>query len=509
MLSFKKENIIKFIGCIVFVTVLFKTFCNVTYLFRDVGYNRNHMVGIENEDGLDMVYIGGSATYLYWEPLKAWNDCGFTSYSYTTQGIQAENIKAYIKNVRKSQNPELFVIDVRPFQYYSDEQDEAGLRRGTDGMNITSAARYELISDYFSNRNTADDTDILSYYLDITKYHTNTVNLGSDVAWGFVNNDGISPNKGWEWRDVYEYLEDPTDFYTEKRAELIENSVEILKDLLSYCKEEKLNVLFVVCPYHITEEDQSKYNTIGDIVEGYGFNYLNANEYYKEMELDFTTDFSDRVHANLFGAAKYTRFLENYMLDKYDMPDHRGEEAYSSWDEDYQRFREEEKEHAKAVTDLQLDVEKGKEIAKQMRQVSNLSEWNDLAEDARFTLFIETTGDFEWPQNLAAQRVLNMWGIEQADTNVIRIVSGSDIIYSNNEDGAVVRDGEIVLDEWEQIIYHLSVEDGNCFMTINGDDMAMEQSGINVVVVDNNYRKVVDQVVIRCDENGDMCLDRE
>lgn len=495
-----------FVGFMVFTVLIVKVFFNTTYLFRNTSYDRNHMVGIENEN-VDMVYIGGSAAFSYWEPLKAWNDCGFTSYLYATNGIQAENIKAYIKETQKTQNPKLYVVGVRAFQYYTNEQEEGGLRRATDSMDLTSFARYGLLKDYFDNRTITDDTDILSYYLDIAKYHTNIENLGSREAWRFINNNGSSPNKGWEWHDSYRYLEESQGFITDERTELLENAEKTLVDLLDYCKEEGLNVLFVVCPYHITMEDQKKYNTIGDIVKSYGFDYLNTNEYYDEMGVDFTTDFYDNNHVNLFGAAKYTEFLEHYILDNYDMPDHREDDDYSSWDEDYLRFIEEETAHAAIITDLRLDVEKGLQMADEMRQTQNLSEWYNLAGDERYTLFIATGDNVYGPQNILDQKVMEPMGLKNNIRRQIRIISNSEFIYSNEEDRNEYASG--FLGFTGEVSYNISVEEGVSSILIRSKEVSLSQKDINIVVLDNNYEKVVDSVTLRCEDDGMVHIYRE
>lgn len=505
-ISLNRDKLSKIIGFLVFATLLVNIFCKVTYLFRNVGYNRTHIVGIKQENDLDMVYIGGSAAFMYWQPLKAWNDCGFTSYNYATDTIQAESIKAYVEEVRTCQNPDLFVIGVRAFQYYSDGPAEAGLRDSTDGMDISSVARYRLLSDYFDNRILPDDTDVVSYYFDIAKYHTNTDNLGSSTAWSFRNNEGISPEKGWEWKNEYAYLEEPVDFHTEERAELPANAMKILKDLLSYCCDEELNVLFVVCPYYLTAADQAMYNTIGDIVESYGFAYLNANEYYDEMGLDFTTDFYNKNHVNLFGAEKYTEFLENYIMQNYRLEDHRGDAAYDSWDAAYQNFCREEEGHAIIVAGLKTNVEKTADITKQMQKAESLAEWNELAEDARFTLLIGSTGELSWPHNYADQGVLTSWGFSQNNlASQIRVVNNGEVVFSNEADGTLTTEGRLGV--WRDILYQLSVENDECSIVIDEEKMETEENAINIIVFDNNYRKVVGEATIVCDENGKMEID--
>lgn len=498
-----RDKLSKIIGFCVFAILLVSIFCKVTYLFRNVGYNRRHIVGIKQENDLDMVYIGGSAAFMYWQPLKAWNDCGFTSYNYATDTIQAESIKAYVEEVRTCQNPDLFVIGVRAFQYYSDDPEEAGLRNSTDVMDITSVARYHLLNDYSHNRVLADDTDVASYYFDIAKYHTNTDNLGLSAAWSLSNNEGVSLEKGWEWKNEYAYLEEPVDFHTEEREELPANALKILRELLTYCRDEELNVLFVVCPYYISAEDQAKYNTIGDTIESYGFAYLNANEYYDEMGIDFTTDFYNRNHVNLFGAEKYTEFLENYIVQNYCLEDHRGDSSYDSWNEAYHNFCRKEEENAIIVDGLKKDVEQTIEIVAQMKKAKSLAEWNELAEDARYTLVIVSSGDLSWTQDSADEKVLTDWGLDKdCLASQIRVITDNKIEYTNEEDGVCYAEG--VLGIWKDIPYQLSVENNECSIVIDGEIMGTEGNAINVIVFDNNYRKVVGNVTLVCGDNKKM-----
>lgn len=341
----RKKQIRKVISCILFIILIINLFIDLTYLLRNVAYDRNHIVGFENEEQpIDMVYIGGSAAYVYWQPLKAWNDCGFTSYNYATSTIQAETIKYYIKEVQKSQTPELYVIGLRSFQYWDEEFDEIGLRYATDSMELFGGNRVQMISDYLENRIEPEGIDKASFYFDIIKYHTNIDNLSNPEAWMHLIGDIKPDYKGFYMTDWYAYLNDnnPSSFKTNERATLKDGCKEILIDLLEYCKTEKLNVLFVVCPYSITMDDYAKYNTMSDLIKEYGFDYLNTNDYYDEMNIKFDSDFYNSNHVNIFGAEKYTEYLEQYIVNKYDMPNHLGDKEYNEWNEEYIKFKSDE-----------------------------------------------------------------------------------------------------------------------------------------------------------------------
>lgn len=354
-----KRKINRILSVVVFVAITFRVFLLTTYLFRDYRYDGKHISEMKEEvhGSIDMVYIGGSAAFVYWQPLKAWNDCGFASYLMATNTLQAEMIKYYIEEVQNTQAPDLYVIDARPFQYWDQAGSESGIRNGSDSMKAFSPNRWKMINAYLSDHSMPENADALSFYLDIAKYHTNRGALQSPENWRSIDTQTASANKGWEWIDSYAYLDAPADFFTEKCASLPHEAISVLESLLRYCKSKDLKVLFVVCPYYITTEDQEKYNTVQKIVEENGFQFLNTNLYLEEMGIDYATDFYNKNHVNCFGAEKYTAFLEKFISENYVLPDHRGEAAYNSWDHDLERFLEEEKEHKARIKELQVAAE--------------------------------------------------------------------------------------------------------------------------------------------------------
>jgi hypothetical protein len=493
----------QFVGFVVFIAILARVFCSTVYLFRNADYNRERIVGLENENP-DMIYIGGSNAYFYWQPQKAWNDCGFTSYVYGNSGLKADNLKALLEESRRTQDPKLYIIGLRAFEYYSNDINELSLRGVSDNLNITSLARYKLLNSYFSYRDTWD-VDVLSYYLDIAKYHTNLSNLGSEYAWSFINNNGTCQLKGYELTDRHTYLNRPSGFQSDSRGDIYGNGENVLVKLLEYCNKENLNVLFVVSPYDITQREYEMYNTIGDIVQEYGYNYLNLNDYYNDMNIDFATDFFDGNHVNPLGAQKYTQFLEKYILENYNMPNHKGDEGYSQWDEDYISFKEEESQYLETLETRIEGVEKGKDIADQMRSTDDLIEWCSLAEDDRFTMLITSDGSCASTRYISEQKILENWNLNEDDANQIRIVDKMGV--SSQNDTFEGKLGDSLL--WQYTPeYQIAVDNGESSIMIEGSEKSLNNHGINVVVFDNNYRLVVDSVSVGYGDDGRLILYR-
>ena len=86
---------------------------------------------------------------------------------------------------------------------------------------------------------------------------------------------------------------------------------EVLRNLLDYCRENRISVLFTVNPYtDIQEETQKQFNYMKAIVEEeYGYPFINFNLLYDELDIDFARDFYNGSHMNTNGAVKFTRYL--------------------------------------------------------------------------------------------------------------------------------------------------------------------------------------------------------
>ena len=491
----KKEAFQQLLGLTVFLLICLYVFCGLTYLFRNDGYDRRHIVGIKSEENnIDAVYVGGSAAFVYWQPLRAWRDCGFTSYSMATDSVQAEMLQAYIKEAEKYHDPQLYIIDARAFQYYTDDPSESGIRNGADSMDITSLNRYQLLNEYFRHRNTDKNTDIVSYYIDLAKYHSNTERLASEVSWGFLHNTGTSPEKGWEWIERYECLEKPKDFQTEERAILPDNALDSLYKLIEYCKRVEKETLFVVCPYEISKEDYAKYNAVKEVVEKAGFKFLNANDYYDEMQIDFSKDFYNNAHVNAFGAEKYTKFLEKYICDNYEMPDHRGDVAYNAWDTGAERFFREEGLITQSITNLRLTYEKGEALEEALKCAKSFSEWDNLVSDSRYFLLVTSVGDLEWPTGIADNKVLNKWNINESSKNIINIIANSRVLYTNAGTTDTSRIGS------EGLPYTIDLNEKT--VEIFDERIPIKEDKINVVLVDLMYMRVVEKAILDVTPDG-------
>lgn len=489
----------KIIGCMVFLCLLGIVFMKITYLFSETGREREAILGIKEEGPLDMVYVGASAAYTSWQPLKAWNDCGFTSYTYATGGLPAESLKHYMEEVLKTKNPELFVVDARTFLLW-DENATAKIRYGSDSMDY-SLNRFSLVKDFLDYRTVEEKDDRLSYYLQIVKYHSNYKSvLAGEENWNLIHNRKSSKYKGWTFMEYHAPLEVPQDFETDQCEELREENRRILDNLLAYCREKELRVLFVVYPYAIGKEDQKQYNTMKRVVEEAEFDFLNANLYYEEMNLDFQTDFNDRNHLNCFGAEKYTEFLEKYLIENYSLPDHREDQEYASWNDLYIEFKADEKATKANVQKMIDNKNRGEKVAELLPSVPDPNRWVALSDDDNFTVLISTAG--EWKDDSTDFRaILNQLDIADSENKyVCKIISGHDDVLLDCMSDESIREaceiGEAGTVHGKSKVEIASGEKG--YLSVDNREYVFDNDGIYVGVYNNNTNQMIDVVKIIC-----------
>jgi len=341
----KNDTMKKQIKIIVFLLLLYLIFCDTTYLFRNVNTSRRSICGMV--DNLDMVYIGGSDTFTYYQPLRAWEEFGFTSYNYTAESMQAEAIKYLIREVLDEQTvrPDLFVVEVRPFAKWEAYQssyvgDNGSIRFATDAMDL-SMNRLQLLNTTLNLRGVDGWKERLPYYLDLMLFRQNYEALSNQENWKYINNYEENIFMGYDRcvaGPLHSRVEKPIKYSEE--AALGEIPYQLLLDLLEFCSSEEIEVLFVASPFgaEAGSEIFQKINGMKTLINSYGYTLLDTNEWVDEMKLDFNTDFQNSGHANCFGAEKYTHFLSEYIVKNYELSDHRSDIAYAKWNSYYEDF---------------------------------------------------------------------------------------------------------------------------------------------------------------------------
>ena len=289
----------------------------------------------QKEDSLDAVFIGSSATYAFWMAPYAWMEYGITVYPYSTSSQPIQMAKYIMEETRKTQPNSMFIVNLASVQI---EITNTNLHNLSDNM-PSSLTKYQMIRD-LTDQAGLNFSESLEFYLPFVLYHERWSELGS--------NDFNPPEDLYKTGNTYETfldsVEDVSDRLdgSEYYHPLDDSSYDALMELVDYCEQENITVLFVVTPLSLTDETQlGMQNAAVELVRSRGFDVLDMDDLSEEIGIDYKTDYYNGSHMNMHGSIKVTSYLSQYLIQNYGLQDKRGDSAYADWDIASDRYYQE------------------------------------------------------------------------------------------------------------------------------------------------------------------------
>ncbi len=338
----RRKNIAKAAGFIVVFLVLFAVASKLVTAPEYLDYQ--YVAGFYEEpaDSLDAVYIGSSGAFTTCVSPIVWGRSGVAVWDYTTNSQPLAAAKGIIEEARRKQPNALFIVFTGTPSMPTIEK----IHKLTDYMPL-SYAKLKLIHELCE----VGDIPMGSraeLYLPMIRYHSRWNNLKkNDFRYELVV-DKTCSDKSLFLKTVKDISQDVR--VVEEREELPPALNNSLLDLLSYCKQEDINVLFVGPVAALVEEKAAQRNYIKDLCQSWGFPFLDQASLREEFGLDMQQDYYDTGHANIHGALKISAYLSAYLSEHYGFTDKRGDPAYADWDEAYENY-------ADVVAPYVLDVE--------------------------------------------------------------------------------------------------------------------------------------------------------
>lgn len=302
----------------------------------------------EENDTVDVVYMGTSATNRYYNPGQAYEEGGVAAYNMAVMGMPMFFVPTMIDEVEKTQDPQLYIIEIRNVLKSKDEVTDAHIRRVTDSLKF-SPNRFKAVDialDYTEGAQgelSNIDEEKLSYYVPIVKYHSRATS-GELSAGDVLLVDGQSAIKGYVLSPLtVTQKAQKASVYSDERGALAPEMTEAFEATLDACdqlKAEGKEVLFILSPYVVRKGQMEKFNVAADMIRERGYDFLNCNDeaVLEEMGIDWEADYYNSKHVNYKGAEKFTGYLTEYIKANYEIPDRRGDEIYSSWSKAYDKY---------------------------------------------------------------------------------------------------------------------------------------------------------------------------
>ncbi|MBE6801066.1 MAG: hypothetical protein E7529_07655 [Ruminococcaceae bacterium] len=294
------------------------------------------------EDTVDAVMVGTSGTDRYWIPSQAYEKYGMTVYPMSTNSMPVFLMINLIEEVYTHQNPELLIIDIRPFTQENID---------TNRMDAKARLLLDVMEPFTVNRikaalNTMDaikkvepdkSSFDLSLFFSFIKFHSRW----SEGSFRIQRNMGDVEHNYLGFyignKMIRKDPQTPTGYNPDNLVELDPICEETLYELFDYIEENNLNVLFFDSPQIRNEIDMGRANTVYSILDKENYKYVH---YYDEndedgitIDFDYISDFYNPAHTNFYGATKFTEAFSSYLHENYDFEDHRNnEDVKVDWD---------------------------------------------------------------------------------------------------------------------------------------------------------------------------------
>lgn len=290
----------------------------------------------EDPKTLDVVVLGASEVYSGFNAPEFYKKTGVTSYPYAYEGNPATLWKYELKEILHKQTPKLLIVEMNGVVY--DEEmlyKAASIRYLADNMTLLPEKR-DLVSRFGTD-------DPLSYYFPIMKYHDEWMQperIKNALSMIRMDLRGYSLLKGTLTHIVHApYKEEITGYAPDVEQDLHPDAEKSLREFLDECQGSGIeHILFVRFPHRVTGEKGyralGRFNRAARIVNEYGYDYVDLDEYCEEAGVEKPGDFYDSDHMMMDGQLKFTDFLAEYLTSRYHLqPSQLTQKQKQEWDE--------------------------------------------------------------------------------------------------------------------------------------------------------------------------------
>lgn len=312
------------------------------YVLRNVDHNSLRVEGFYQEDSgsLDAVFIGASDMYTSFMPGRAYEKYGFTSYLLASESITSDGVLTAVKEVVRTQKPQLVVVEANAFLYSDDQNDQnqAYIHKFFDNLPFSLNKL-----DYIQKNVPVDDRweyifPLIKYHSLWTEYPERFYMMASDLT---LDMRGYNYLKGFRTTAQIFKSKTPSlndQIVTEHDTLPLDPKLESqLRELLNYAKQNNVNLVFVRAPHYVTKETYDRVkrsNQMAHIVNEEGFSYYTFESDARDIGIDDQHDFYNVEHMNVYGALKFTDYVAERLVKTEDLkPGYLTEEQKEGWKE--------------------------------------------------------------------------------------------------------------------------------------------------------------------------------
>ncbi len=293
----------------------------------------------EEENSLDVIFMGNSDTYRGITPMEIWNDYNITSYNFVSAGQRMWTGYYMLIEALKTQKPKVIMLNIDGI-FSTNQSSMSNYQKVFDTM-LISKNKINAIMDPAFNFSYGRK---LAYVFPIIAYHTRYNELTSE-DFKYAYSDYHNPYKGLDISVDSkpfkgDYITNSDDVWP-----LDDKVTKYLDKFVQKCREEKIDLEFIWVPSPDSWSAE-KSNAVKEYTLKNDIDFIDLNYIYKDINIDFTTDTADGGdHLNIYGATKVSKYLGEYLNNNYSFEKH-DKNTIKRWNKDY-------KEYIKILKDLE------------------------------------------------------------------------------------------------------------------------------------------------------------
>lgn len=418
------------------------------------------------DDLMDVVFMGSSHCYAGINPTILWDEYGISAFDMAVSGQDKDSTYYMLKELLKTQSPEVVFVDAYGLLF--DEHDVLGnLYRNMLTMDVSNNSN-ELI------RTVVDEEDQGDFLLRWPIIHTRYREL---EKYDFIQNPYSVYGRGQflTWHTEQAYI--PKWVGYDIVGELSAKNQMWIDNLVALSYENDFRLVMYMAPCAYSEERRQILNVAKLYLEECGVDLIDFNVLFDEVGLVDSTDFSDSFHLNVLGATKVTEYIANYLVSAFELEDHRADENYYLWEQDYEYF-------------IHRSLENEFSVATEFDEYANL-----ILNNNDLVTILSLDGGYK-ESTLDYISILDVFEIDSDEIDK----GGKWII----EDGSITKimDGDseekyiLELNKYETLCVknvYVDYKDTKQFdvIQINGESYGSLFSGLSIVVYDRVLEKVV------------------
>lgn len=324
-----REKLLFFMRMAVFSGLLLLSLAYTLYVLTpkdDFGICSMTTLYQQEENTVDVLVLGTSLAYAGVNTNVLWAEYGIAAYNLCSAEQPFWISYYYLEEALKTQQPRLILLDAKPSTYTNDYSHRGRTIMSTSGI-ASPMNRLKAI------QASVPEEDFWGFALGFPQLHSSYQEV---TAKHFV----YPPDNGGRGRHWKGYIEStateqhsrPSLVWTDTPKPMNAREEEYLRRIIELVQQKGIDLMCIGIPNPDYASDHMYYNSLWAVAEEYGVPYTNYNDPKLRYGLIYSSCFSDWQHLNVKGSVIFSRKLGEDLCKAYDLPDHRKDERYQSWE---------------------------------------------------------------------------------------------------------------------------------------------------------------------------------